>query len=149
MSSWSCIELISIQPQNEYIERWTKQHGRRSVRFCIRFAIFLTALASIMRKGRGSALLARVTSRVKMLRTSLDYAPSYTRRSATMKRYRCGLYLKSALRNCLTANRKKTIKAHEERNVKTDTPNEPSSTPLPQYLLVRSLLFSQMNSEGC
>ena len=33
---------------------------------------------------------------------------------------------------------KKQIKAHEERNVKSAAPNEPSSTPLPQYLLDRS-----------
>ncbi len=33
---------------------------------------------------------------------------------------------------------KKKIKAHEERNVKSAKPNEPSSTPLPQYLLDRS-----------
>jgi hypothetical protein len=33
---------------------------------------------------------------------------------------------------------KKQIKAHEERNVKSSAPNEPSSTPLPQYLLDRS-----------
>lgn len=33
---------------------------------------------------------------------------------------------------------KKTIKAHEERNVKSAAPVEPSNTPLPQYLLDRS-----------
>ena len=33
---------------------------------------------------------------------------------------------------------KKQIKAHEERNVKSSAPNEPSTTPLPQYLLDRS-----------
>ena len=33
---------------------------------------------------------------------------------------------------------KKQIKAHEERNVKSAQPNEPSSTPLPPYLLDRS-----------
>lgn len=33
---------------------------------------------------------------------------------------------------------KKTIKAHEERNVKSAAPKEPSSTPLPQYLLDRT-----------
>lgn len=33
---------------------------------------------------------------------------------------------------------KKTIRAHEERNVKGAAPNEPSSTPLPGYLLDRS-----------
>ena len=33
---------------------------------------------------------------------------------------------------------RKQIKAHEERNVKSSAPAEPSSTPLPQYLLDRS-----------
>ncbi|KAI9745264.1 MAG: Ribosome biogenesis protein [Claussenomyces sp. TS43310] len=33
---------------------------------------------------------------------------------------------------------KKQIKAHEERNVKSSAPVEPSNTPLPQYLLDRS-----------
>ena len=33
---------------------------------------------------------------------------------------------------------KKQIKAHEERNVKSSAPSEPSSQPLPQYLLDRS-----------
>jgi hypothetical protein len=33
---------------------------------------------------------------------------------------------------------KKTIKAHEEKNVKSSAPAEPSSTPIPQYLLDRS-----------
>jgi ribosome biogenesis protein NSA2 len=33
---------------------------------------------------------------------------------------------------------KKQIKAHEERNVKSSAPAEPSTTPLPQYLLDRS-----------
>ena len=33
---------------------------------------------------------------------------------------------------------KKTIKAHEQRNVKGAQASEPSSTPLPQYLLDRS-----------
>lgn len=33
---------------------------------------------------------------------------------------------------------KKRIKAQEEKNVKSSTPDEPSKTPLPQYLLDRS-----------
>lgn len=33
---------------------------------------------------------------------------------------------------------KKQIKAQEERNVKSSQPNEPSSEPIPQYLLDRS-----------
>lgn len=33
---------------------------------------------------------------------------------------------------------KKQIRAHEQRNVKSSAPSEPSSTPLPQYLLDRT-----------
>lgn len=33
---------------------------------------------------------------------------------------------------------KKTIRQHEQRNVKTDGPSEPSSNPLPAYLLDRT-----------
>lgn len=33
---------------------------------------------------------------------------------------------------------RKQIKAHEERNLKSAAPNEPSANPLPQYLLDRS-----------
>lgn len=33
---------------------------------------------------------------------------------------------------------KKQIRAHEQRNVKSSGPSEPSSTPLPQYLLDRT-----------
>lgn len=33
---------------------------------------------------------------------------------------------------------KKKIRAHEQRDVKSAKPSEPSSTPLPQYLLDRS-----------
>jgi ribosome biogenesis protein NSA2 len=33
---------------------------------------------------------------------------------------------------------KKQIKTHEERNVKSSAPAEPSKTPLPQYLLDKS-----------
>jgi ribosome biogenesis protein NSA2 len=33
---------------------------------------------------------------------------------------------------------KKTIRAHEERNVKSSAPSEPSTEALPQYLLDRS-----------
>ncbi len=33
---------------------------------------------------------------------------------------------------------KKQIKAHEERNVKSSAPNEPSTQPIPSYLLDRS-----------
>lgn len=34
---------------------------------------------------------------------------------------------------------RKTIKQHEQKNVKSDGPSEPSANPLPPYLLDRSL----------
>ncbi|PIG81074.1 ribosome biogenesis protein NSA2 [Aspergillus arachidicola] len=64
-------------PQNEYIERWQKQHGKR--------------LDHDERK--------RHAEKIQM---------------------------------------RKRIKAQEEKNVKSSAPDEPSKTPLPQYLLDRS-----------
>lgn len=49
---------------------------------------------------------------------------------------RAKLYQKK--RHAQKIQMKKAIKAHEERNVKSTAPNEPSSTPLPQYLLDRT-----------
>ena len=49
---------------------------------------------------------------------------------------RAKLYQKK--RHAQKIQMKKRIKAHEERNVKSAKPDEPSSTPLPQYLLDRS-----------
>lgn len=49
---------------------------------------------------------------------------------------RAKLYQKK--RHAQKIQMKKQIKAHEERNVSSTQPNEPSSTPLPQYLLDRS-----------
>ena len=53
-----------------------------------------------------------------------------------IRRLRAKLYQKK--RHHEKIQMAKQIKAHEERNVKSSAPNEPSTTPLPQYLLDRS-----------
>ena len=56
--------------------------------------------------------------------------------SQTLTGLRAKLYQKT--RRNQKIQMKKTIRAHEEKNVKSSGPSEPSSTPLPQYLLDRS-----------
>ncbi|KAL8799723.1 MAG: hypothetical protein Q9200_007463 [Gallowayella weberi] len=94
-------------PQNEYIERWTKQHGKR-----------------LDHDERTRKRLARSSHKAS------ESARSFTG-------LRAKLYAKK--RHAEKIQMKKQIKAHEERNVKSSSvPAEPSSTPLPQYLLDRN-----------
>ncbi|KAL8677053.1 MAG: hypothetical protein Q9186_006482 [Xanthomendoza sp. 1 TL-2023] len=94
-------------PQNEYIERWTKQHGKR--------------------------LDHDERTRKRLARSS--HKASSSARSFTGLRAK----LHAKKRHAEKIQMKKQIKAHEERNVKTSSaPTEPSSTPLPQYLLDRN-----------
>ena len=53
-----------------------------------------------------------------------------------LKGLRAKLFAKK--RHAQKIEMKKSIKAHEERNVKGSGPSEPASTPMPQYLLDRS-----------
>ncbi|KAL8917028.1 MAG: hypothetical protein Q9208_008203 [Pyrenodesmia sp. 3 TL-2023] len=94
-------------PQNQYIERWTKQHGKR-----------------LDHDERVRKRIARSSHKVS------ESARSFTG-------LRAKLYAKK--RHAEKIQMKKQIKAHEERNVKSSSqPAEPSSTPLPQYLLDRN-----------
>ncbi|KZF23857.1 TGF beta-inducible nuclear protein-like protein 1 [Xylona heveae TC161] len=93
-------------PQNEYIERWTKQHGRR-------FDYEERKRKRLAREGHKQSQDAQ-----------------------KLHGLRAKLYQKK--RHAEKIQMKKQIKAHEERNVKSSQPSEPSSTPLPQYLLDRS-----------
>jgi len=93
-------------PQNEYMERWRKLHGRR--------------LDHEERTRKKAAREGHKASEDAQKLTGL----------------RAKLYAKK--RHHEKIQMKKQIKAHEERNVKSSAPNEPSSTPLPQYLLDRS-----------
>jgi ribosome biogenesis protein NSA2 len=93
-------------PQNEYIERWTKQHGRR----------LDYEERKRKREAREGHLSSKKAQNYRGLRAKL-YAETRRKEKIQMK---------------------KKIKAHEERNVKSSAPPEPSSTALPQYLLDRS-----------
>ncbi|KAI4200998.1 MAG: hypothetical protein LQ350_003567 [Teloschistes chrysophthalmus] len=93
-------------PQNEYIERFQKQHGKR-----------------LDHDERTRKRLARSSHKAS------ESARSFTG-------LRAKLYAKK--RHAEKIQMRKQIKAHEEKNLKTtSTPQEPSSTPLPQYLLDR------------
>ncbi|MCJ1419981.1 Ribosome biogenesis protein [Xylographa parallela] len=93
-------------PQNEYIERWQKLHGKR--------------FDHDERKRKRIAREGHKQSQDAQKLTGL----------------RAKLYQKK--RHAEKIQMKKQIKAHEERDVKSAAPTEPSATPLPQYLLDRS-----------
>ncbi|KAH8820094.1 TGF beta-inducible nuclear protein-like protein 1 [Xylogone sp. PMI_703] len=93
-------------PQNEYIERWQKLHGKR--------------LDHDERQRKRLARESHKTAEQAQKLTGL----------------RAKLYQQKRRKEKIQM--KKQIKAHESRNVQSATPNEPSSTPLPQYLLDRS-----------
>lgn len=93
-------------PQNEYMERWRKLHGRR--------------LDHEERHRKRTAREGHKSSQDAQKLTGLRAK------------------LNQQKRHLEKIQMKKQIKAHEERNVKNDAPAEPSSTPLPQYLLDRS-----------
>ena len=87
-------------PQNEYIERWTKQHGRR----------LDYEERKRKREAREGHLSSKKAQNYRGLRAKL-YAETRRKEKIQMK---------------------KKIKAHEERNIKSSAPPEPSSTALPQ-----------------
>ncbi|TVY33190.1 Ribosome biogenesis protein [Lachnellula subtilissima] len=93
-------------PQNEYMDRWRKLHGRR--------------------------LDHEEKTRKKAAREG--HKASEDAQKLTGLRAK----LMQKKRHHEKIQMKKQIKAHEERNVKSSAPVEPSSTPLPQYLLDRS-----------
>jgi len=93
-------------PQNEYIERWTKQHGKR--------------LDHDERKRKREAREAHAGSQ----------------KAQNLRGLRAKLH--QAKRHKEKIQMKKTIRAHEERNVKGAGEAAPPSEPLPQYLLDRS-----------
>ncbi|KAG0643657.1 ribosomal protein S8e/ribosomal biogenesis NSA2 [Tuber brumale] len=93
-------------PQNEYIERWTKQHGRR-----------------LDHEERKRKRIAREGHKA-------------SKNAQKLHGLRAKLYAKK--RHAEKIQMKKTIRQHEQRNVKTDGPSEPSPNPLPAYLLDRT-----------
>ena len=93
-------------PQNEYMERFTKQHGRR-----------------MDHEERKRKRIARE-------------GHEQSKKAQNYRGLRAKLY--QAQRHKDKIQMKKQIKAHEERNVKSNEAAEPSTTPLPAYLLDRS-----------
>ncbi|KAK7533054.1 ribosome biogenesis protein NSA2 [Phyllosticta citribraziliensis] len=93
-------------PQNEYIERFQKQHGKR-----------------LDHDERKRKRIAREGHRA-------------SKDAQNLRGLRAKLYQEKRRKEKIQL--KKTIKAHEERNVKSADAAEPSTTPLPQYLLDRS-----------
>ena len=91
---------------HRYIERWTKQHGKR-------FDYEERKRKRLAREGHKQSQDAQ-----------------------KLHGLRAKLYQKK--RHAEKIQMKKQIKAQEERNVKSAAPSEPSSTPLPQYLLDRT-----------
>ena len=98
--------LTSPQPQNEYIENWQQQHGKR-----------------LDHEERVRKRTARESHKV-------------SKDSQNLTGLRAKLHQKK--RHHEKIQMKKAIRAHEEKNVKSTGPSEPSSQPLPQYLLDRS-----------
>src|SRR5271163_3932267 len=93
-------------PQNEYIERWQKQHGKRLDH----------------------------DERVRKREAREGHAQSQD--AQKLRGLRAKLHQKK--RHAEKIQMKKAIKAQEERDVKGSASKEPSSTPLPNYLLDRS-----------
>ena len=93
-------------PQNEYIERWEKQHGKR-----------LDHEERVRKRtAREGHAQSQDAQKLRGLRAKLHQ----------QKRHKEKIQMKKA------------IKAQEEKDVKGSAPQEPSSTPLPGYLLDRS-----------
>ncbi|KAJ5396536.1 Ribosome biogenesis protein nsa2 [Penicillium cosmopolitanum] len=90
----------------EYIERWTKQHGKRLDH----------------------------DERVRKRQARESHKQSHNAQNLTGLRAK--LYQQK--RHKEKIQMKKRIKEQEEKNVKSSAPDEPSKTPLPQYLLDRS-----------
>ncbi|KAF1989616.1 ribosome biogenesis protein nsa2 [Aulographum hederae CBS 113979] len=93
-------------PQNEYMERFTKQHGRR----------FDYEERKRKREAREAHHASDKAQNLRGLRAK-QYAESRRKQKIQMK---------------------KTLRAHEERNVKSNAPAQDSSTPIPNYLTDRS-----------
>jgi ribosome biogenesis protein NSA2 len=93
-------------PQNEYMERWRKLHGRR------------------------------LDHEERLRKKTAREGHKESENAQKLTGLRAKLYQKK--RHHEKIQLKKQIKTHEKRNVKSSAPNEPSSTPVPQYLLDRS-----------
>ncbi|KAL2867109.1 rRNA-processing protein NSA2 [Aspergillus lucknowensis] len=106
-SSPITVAVYSVtMPQNEYIERWTKQHGKR------------------------------LDHDERVRKREAREAHKQSKDAQNLRGLRAKLYQQK--RHAEKIQMRKRIKAQEEKNVKSSAPDEPSKTPLPQYLLDRS-----------
>ena len=138
--------LIQSQPQNEYIERWQKEHGKRYEKaFPPKMSVVLTLLPSFDHEERVRKRTARESHKVSKdsqnltgLRAKL-YLYTHKPEGETI----ISIPLLTGLRRYQKTRRnekiqmKKRIKQTEQSDVKSASAQEPS-TPLPQYLLDRN-----------
>ncbi|KAG8530876.1 Ribosome biogenesis protein [Bacidia gigantensis] len=96
---------VNRKPQNEYIERFQREHGKR-----------------FDHEERVRKRAARETHKI-------------SKDSQKLTGLRAKLYQKT--RHQQKIQMKKSIKAHEEKNVKSSGPPETPNTAIPQYLLDR------------
>lgn len=113
-------------PQNEYIERHTKLHGKRSALQSSQLPFPIVTNHSSYRLDHDERVRKRTARE----------AHKVAKDSQSFIGLRAKLYQKK--RHHEKIQMKKQIRQKEESNVKTAGPQEPSSMPLPQYLLDRS-----------
>ena len=112
-------------PQNEYIERHTKLHGKR-------FVLWIPQPLS----ASPLTIPRRLDHDERVRKRTAREAHKVAKDSQNFTGLRAKLYQKK--RHHEKIQMKKQIRQKEESNVKSAGPQEPSSTPLPQYLLDRS-----------
>lgn len=93
-------------PQNEYIERWQKQHGKR------------------------------LDHDERVRKRAAREGHNQSKKAQNYRGLRAKLYAEKRRKEKIQMKQK--IRSHEERNVKSSEPAEPSTEALPQYLLDRS-----------
>ena len=113
-------------PQNEYIERHTKLHGKRSGSAILPTSFSIATDHSTRRLDHDERFRKRTARE----------AHKVAKDSQGFSGLRAKLYQKK--RHHEKIQMKKQIRQKEESNVTSAGPQEPSSTPLPQYLLDRS-----------
>ncbi|MCJ1427849.1 Ribosome biogenesis protein, partial [Sticta canariensis] len=119
--SQSDLKLVKM-PQNEYVAIPKPDPDD--------FQELQLTIADILSDGKRN--MAKERTRKRIARESHKQSQS----AQKLTGLRAKLYQKK--RHAEKIQMKKQIRAHEQRNVKSSGPSEPSSTPLPQYLLDRT-----------
>lgn len=113
-------------PQNEYIDRHTKLHGKR----------FAQQSHPHHSSSPTNHSFHRLDHDERLRKRTAREAHKVAKDSQSFTGLRAKLYQKK--RHHEKIQMKKQIRQKEQSNVKSAGPQEPSSTPLPQYLLDRS-----------